>query len=142
MTLISAVGSKAQKLPLHRIDLGEIYRDEMIAAALAGHHLKTTVHEGRGGTCAAEMDECGEILLLLRACRCVWRAGKNCRDIVVQVHGRELDGMARERAGIEASEPRGGIYGRGSSDSVAWRLGARSICHLGHSPQPPGGVRI
>src|ERR1700720_4189755 len=72
----------------------------MIAAALAGHHLKTTVHEGRGGTCAAEMDECGEILLLLRACRCVWRAGKNCRDIVVQVHGRELDGMARDRARV------------------------------------------
>ena len=87
----------AQKLPLHRIDLGEICRDEMIAAALAGHHLKTTVHESRGGTCAAEMDECGEILLLLRACRCVWRAGKNCRDIVVEVYGRELDGMARDR---------------------------------------------
>ena len=40
--------SKAHKLPLHRFDLGEICRDEMIAAALAGHHLKTTVHEGRG----------------------------------------------------------------------------------------------
>ena len=50
LTLIPAVGSKAQKLPLHRIDLGEICRDEVIAAALAGHHLKTTVHEGRGGT--------------------------------------------------------------------------------------------
>src|SRR6202790_3917522 len=109
LTLVPAVVSKAQKLPLHRIDLGEICRDEVIAAALAGHHLKTTVHEGRGGTCAAEMDECGEILLLLRAWRGVRRAGKNCRDIVVQVHGRELDGMARERAGIEASEPAGGI---------------------------------
>ena len=37
MKLIPAVGSKAQKLPLHRIDLGEICRDDMIAAALAGH---------------------------------------------------------------------------------------------------------
>jgi hypothetical protein len=36
----------ARRLPLHRIDLGEICRDQMIAAALAGHHLKTTVHEG------------------------------------------------------------------------------------------------
>jgi hypothetical protein len=38
------------------------------------------------------------ILLMLQACRCVWRAGKNCRDIVVQVYGRELDawlGIAR-----------------------------------------------
>src|SRR6202521_4074301 len=76
LTLVPAVGGKAQKLPLHRIDLGEICRDEVIAAALAGHHLKTTVHEGRGGPCAAEMDGCGEIPLLLRACRCVWRAGK------------------------------------------------------------------
>jgi hypothetical protein len=73
------VGSKAQKLPLDRIDLGEICRDEVIAAALAGHCLKTTVHEGRGATCAAEMDECGEILFLLRACRCVWRAGDRNR---------------------------------------------------------------
>src|SRR5258708_38918903 len=105
-----AVGSKAQKLPLHRIDLGEICRDEMIAAALAGHHLKTTVHKGRGGTCAAEMDECGEILLLLRACRCGWRAGKNRRDIVVQVHGRELNGMARARAGLKARETALGFY--------------------------------
>src|SRR6266571_2774094 len=87
LTLMPAVGGKAQKLPLHRIDLGEICRDEVIAAALAGHHLKTTVHEGQGGTCAAEMDECGEILLLLRAWRCVRRAGKNRRDIAVQVHG-------------------------------------------------------
>src|SRR6266404_4992202 len=63
LTLIPAVGGKAQKLPLHRIDLGEICRDEVIPAALAGHHLKTTVHEGRGGTCAAQMDESGEILL-------------------------------------------------------------------------------
>jgi len=91
----------------------------MIAAALPGHHLKTTVHEGRGGTCAAEMDECGEILLLLRACRCVWRAGKNCRDIVVQVHGRELDGMARDRASIETREPAVGIYDSVPPDTVA-----------------------
>src|SRR5260221_7072098 len=111
----------------------------MIAAALAGHHLKTTVHEGRGGTCAAEMDECGEILLLLRACRCVWRAGKNCRDIVVQIHGRELDGMARDRAGIEASEPAVGIYDSVPSDTVACRLGVSCIGHLVHAHSAPGG---
>jgi hypothetical protein len=34
LTLIPAIGSKVQKLPLHRIDLGEICRDEVIAAAL------------------------------------------------------------------------------------------------------------
>jgi hypothetical protein len=31
ITLIPAVGSKAQKLPLHRIDLGEICRDETMS---------------------------------------------------------------------------------------------------------------
>src|SRR4030081_4095869 len=110
----------------------------MIAAALAGHHLKTTVHEGRGGTCAAEMDECGEILLLLRACRCAWRVGKNCRDIVVQVHGRELDGMARDCAGIEASEPAVGIHDSVPSDTVAWRLRRRLLGYFVHSPSAPG----
>src|SRR5258708_15115397 len=77
------------------------------------------------------MDECGEILLLLRACRCVWHAGKNCRDIVVQVHGRELDGMARDRAGIEASEPAVSIYDSVPSDTVACRLRVSFIGHLG-----------
>jgi hypothetical protein len=129
LTPIPAVGGKAQKLPIHRIDPGEICRDEMIAAALAGHHLKTTVHEGQGGTCAAEMDECGEILLLLR--RCVRRAGKNRHDIVVQLHGRELD--TRDRAGIEASQPAVGIDDSVPSDTVACRLGVSCIGHLVHN---------
>ena len=80
-TLIPAVGGKAQELPLHRIDPGEIGRDEVIAAALAGHQVKTTAHEGLGGTCAAEMDECGEILFLLRACRHIARAGENAATL-------------------------------------------------------------
>src|SRR6201992_1979285 len=112
----------------------------MIAAALAGHHLKTTVHEGRGGTCAAEMDECGEILLLLRACRCVWRAGKNCRELVVQVHGREFDGMARDRAAIEARAPAVAIYDSVSLDTVACRLGVSCIGHLVHAHSARGGL--
>jgi hypothetical protein len=36
MTLIPTVGRKAKELPLHLIDPGEIGRDEVIAAALAG----------------------------------------------------------------------------------------------------------
>src|ERR1700693_1859158 len=109
-------------------------------AALAGHHLKTTVHEGRGGTCAAEMDEGGEILLLLRACHCLWRAGKNRRDMLVQVHGRELDGMARDRAGIEAGEPAAGIYDSVPSDTVACCLGVSCIGHLVHAHGARGGL--
>src|SRR5882762_4321960 len=95
------LASKAQKLPLHRIDLGDIGRDEVIAAALAGHHLKATAREGRGRTCAAEMDEGGEILLLLRAGRGVGHARENRRDLAVQVNGSEFDGVARNRADVE-----------------------------------------
>src|SRR4051794_36385053 len=104
----------------------------MIAAALAGHHLETSVHEGRGGTRAAEMDECGQILLLLRACRCLWRAGKNCCGVAVEVHGRELDRMARDRADIETSEPAVGINDGVRSDTVARRLSVSCIGHLVH----------
>ena len=86
------------------------------------------------------MDECGDILLLLRAWRCVWRAGKNCRDIVVQIDGRELDGMARNRAGIEASEPALGIYDSVPSDTVAYRFGVSCIGHLIHAHSARGGL--
>jgi len=69
LTLVPAIGRKAKELPLHRIDFGEIGGDEVIAAPLAGHHLKITACECCGGTGAAEMDEGSEILFLLRACR-------------------------------------------------------------------------
>ena len=94
LPLILVVDRKAQKLPLHRIDLGEVGRDEMITAALAPHHLEATAHEGPGGSSAAEMDERGEILLLLRAGRHVRCVNETRRDAAVHVHRRELDGLA------------------------------------------------
>src|SRR4051794_13388313 len=75
--LVPVVRGKALKLALHRIDLGEIGRDEVIAAALAGRYLKATVRVSRGGTGAAEMDDCGEILRLLRVWRRIARASEN-----------------------------------------------------------------
>jgi len=84
LTLVPAIGRKAQELPLHRIDLGEIGGDEVIAAPLAGHHLKITACECCGGTGAAEMDEGSEILFLRRACRHFRCAGENRRDNAVQ----------------------------------------------------------
>ena len=67
--LQAAIGREALELPFHRIDPGDIACDEVIAAALAGHHLKMTARESGGGAGAAEMDEGGEILLLLRVDR-------------------------------------------------------------------------
>ena len=43
--LVRTIGRKAQELPLHRIDVSDIGRDEMIAAALAGDHLKMAACE-------------------------------------------------------------------------------------------------
>src|SRR5579863_268374 len=57
------------KLALERIDLADIGRDEMIAAALGSVHLEMTARVSRRGARAAEMDERREILLLARAGR-------------------------------------------------------------------------
>src|SRR5258708_16150533 len=47
LTLLPAVGSKAQKLPLHPIDLGEISRANMTPAPPAAHHLNTTLNKAQ-----------------------------------------------------------------------------------------------
>src|ERR1700742_3722813 len=64
--LIATIGSEAQELPFHRVDPGDIGRNEMIAAALARYHLKVTARVGGGRTRAAEMDKGRQILRLLR----------------------------------------------------------------------------
>src|SRR5260370_1349497 len=91
----------------------------MIAAALAGLHLKPTVHEGRGGTCAAEMDECGELLLLLRAWRCWWIRWRRavrppatfrwvpCRALRRRKRAARSACGQRDRRGLSARIPRG-----------------------------------
>ena len=74
-----------RELPLHRIDLGEICRNGVIAAALARHDLEAMAHEDRGAACATKVDECGEILLLLRACRWGGRAGEDRREVLISL---------------------------------------------------------
>jgi hypothetical protein len=51
-----AVGREPQELPLHRIDMGEVCRDVMVAATLAGDQMETALRERFGQTCAAEMN--------------------------------------------------------------------------------------
>lgn len=69
--LISVVGRKLLKLPLHRIDPGDIRRHEMIAASLRSLHLEATARVRGGGASATEMDEGGKILPLLLVGRLV-----------------------------------------------------------------------
>src|SRR5258708_1690444 len=99
-TLIAAVGRKLQELPLHRVDPGDVSRNEMIPPPFAGHHLKVTTCVSGGGTCAAEMDKGGEILLLLRVGRHIARSGEDGGDIAVQIYGCQLYGMTRDRANV------------------------------------------
>src|SRR5260221_12600512 len=48
--------------------------------------------------------------------------------------------MARDRAGIEASEPAVGIYDSVPSDTVVCRLGVSCIGHLVHAHSARGGL--
>ena len=63
------LGFHTQELPRHRIDLGEISRDLLIAAALTGDRMEAAARECLGRACAAKMDYRGKLPLLLRADR-------------------------------------------------------------------------
>jgi hypothetical protein len=63
------LGFYPQELPRHRIDLGKICRDLLIAAAVTGDWMEAAVRKGLGRTWAAEMDYRGKLPLLLRAGR-------------------------------------------------------------------------
>lgn len=112
----------------------------MIATALAGHHLKMTAREGRGGTRAAEMNEGGEILPLARAWLYIADAGENLSDMAVQIHGRQLDGMARDRADIKTGEAAAAIHDGMIPDAESRGLAESSIGHLKEADGAGGGL--
>ena len=85
---------------LHRVDLGEICRDIMVAAAFARGQMEATARK-RWRRCTAEMDHRGERLFLLLVGDRVWPARKNRRDVAVQKHRCELDGVARQDPSID-----------------------------------------
>jgi len=102
----------------------------MIAAALAGHHLKMTACESSRRTRAAEMDEGREILLLAGGGLRLAGAGENLSNMAVQINRRELDRMARDRADIKASEAAAIIHHRMVPDTGAGGLVESAIGHL------------
>ena len=69
MSLSLPLGFYTQELPRHRIDLGEICRDLLIAASLTGDRMEAAARERVGRACAAKMDYGGKLALLLRAGR-------------------------------------------------------------------------
>src|SRR6185312_1756878 len=84
------------------------------------------------------MDEGGKILLLLWARPHIARAGENGRYVTVEIHGRELDGMARDHANGEERRP-AAVHDRMVPDTEARSLGGGSIDHLGEADGAGGG---
>src|SRR5271165_4187487 len=76
-------GGDAQKLARHRVDLGEICRDVVVAAALARDQMEAVARERLGQTRAAEMNYGCETMLVLRAGPHVWPVCENGGDIAV-----------------------------------------------------------
>src|SRR5437867_916379 len=62
---LSCGGRQPGEPPLHRIDLREVVADVVIAAPLVGIQPETAPCIGVAGPGSAEVDHCGQILLLL-----------------------------------------------------------------------------
>ena len=75
--------------------------DIVIAAAFAGDRMEVAARKSLGGGRTVEMDHRGERLLLLLVGAGVWPARKNRRDVAVQKHRCELDGVARQDPSID-----------------------------------------
>jgi hypothetical protein len=114
---------EVQELPLHRVDTGEVCRDLVITAALAGGQTKPALGKGLGRTRAAQMDYRGKLLLVLRIRLAMSPAGENRPEIAIQINRRELNGVARQHPRIESAEPAGVFYDNVIVDTKSSRLG-------------------
>jgi hypothetical protein len=132
------VRGQPQKLLLHGVDAAEIARHEVIAAALAGHRPKTAAHKSPGGPGAAQMDEGGEILFLLRARDRARRGGEHAGHLAIEIDRRKRDGVAGQRPGVEALEPAIG-HDDMPADAGARGLGKGRVGHLEQADGARGG---
>ena len=95
-------GCQHRKDTFHGLDSREIDLHIMVAAPLMGQKTKVPlcVVTARSGT--AEMDDRGQVLLLLERRRSL---SDRFRDVTVEVRRGQLEGMARDDPGVEAVEP-------------------------------------
>src|SRR5260221_8088275 len=102
---ISSSGSigrrQTRELPLQRVDLREVAGEVVRAAALPGG-LEAAAGIDLAPRGAAEVDDGGEILLLLERRR---DAREHVRDTAVEQSRGHLDRMAGHDAGVEGVEP-------------------------------------
>src|SRR5690242_4198503 len=96
-----AVGCHLLEFPLQGVDPCDVRRNEMVSASFASLHPEVTACVSGGGTSAAQVDEGGEILLLLWSGHHT-RTREDGGQIAVQVYGGKLGGVARKRADIGA----------------------------------------
>jgi len=132
------LGFYTQELPCHRVDLGEICRDLLIAAALTGDRMEAAVRERLGRACAAKMDCRGKLPLLLRAGRRLSRARENRRDFLVQKYCRKLDCTARWDPRIEPDQRAAVLEDDMIADAIVSRLGEGCVGHLKHADAARG----
>lgn len=97
-------GRQHYKDTLHGLDSREIGLHIMVTAALLSQETKVPLCIVTAGPGAAEMDDRGQVLLLLERRRSL---SDRFRYVTVEVRGGQLDGMARDDPGVEAVEPTG-----------------------------------
>lgn len=104
---ILPIGGQTQELLLHRVHPGEVRSRVLVTAALAGRQMKSAAHEVPGQAWAAEVDEGGDLLLLLRRRRTAETRPENPGDAAVEQCRGEFDGVAGIDAGIQVVVPAG-----------------------------------
>jgi hypothetical protein len=93
------------ELPLHRIDPCEVGSHVVVAASLMGTKPKAARGIGMAGSCSTEVNNGGQILLLLeRDLANLSRSHRLC-DATVEPSRSQLDGMAWYDTLVEAVEP-------------------------------------
>ena len=133
-----AGGRQPHELPLHRIDLREVISDVMVAAPLVGGQPEAAPCIGLARPGAAQVNHCGQILLLLE--RGAPLASHRARDAAIQQGCCQLNGVARHDASVEAVEPARVRVVPGSIldhdmvvDAVLLRLAERPVSDLIHA---------
>ena len=127
-----------QELPFHRIDLGEICRDVMIAATFPGHQGEAAARECRRWTCAAQMNYRSQLLPLMTADFRLAAMVKNRRDVAVQEYRRKLSGMAWHDPRMERVAETAGLNHGMVENAIALRLRPRGVGHLIHADSARG----
>src|SRR5262249_36758181 len=88
---------------------------------------------GLGCLCTPQMDDCGELLLVLRVELGVLLAGENVPKVAVQINRRKLDRVARQYPSREPGEPAAVRDDNVTPDAKPPRLGESCSGHLEHA---------